>query len=188
VTVILFLTSVIVSAIDPILMMGYVAAGSFSKTKLGAAGAGALVGAFFAGFSIFLAHANYHEPNSYSVFVQFTACILGALATRSIIDIVHARKMRQPPEIIEAPEIIERRRFAQSLAKMLLERGIQTSVRADGELAERLSIDLARAHEGTAAYLTRDAQFRESIRDRGFLSLVLSDGEGHTWNIPNTST
>jgi hypothetical protein len=125
-----------------------------------------------------------HAPNSYSMFVQFTACILGAIATHA----VRARKMRQPPEIIEAPEIIERRRFAQSLAKMLLERGIYASARADGELAQRLSIDLARAHEGTAAHLTRDTQFRESIRDRGFHSLVLSDGEGHTWNIPTTST
>ena len=122
-SVLLFLVSVTVSAIDPLIMLGYVLAAVLPKTRMGVAAAGALAGTFFGGFSIVLANANYREPIFYSMLVQFTACVVWALALRTVIDAVRTKRASQKPETIEAPDVIERRRFARALTTMLLERG-----------------------------------------------------------------
>lgn len=92
----LFLVVVAVSAIDPLVMLGYGIAGWAGRTWRGAAGAGALAGVVVGALSLGLAATQGAPAQPLRLLAQLCTCVLGATLVRLAIDGVRALRAARP--------------------------------------------------------------------------------------------
>lgn len=85
--VLIFVVAVLVSAIDPLLLIGYAAAGYFAPNWRWAALYGPLSGLAVL-ILLVLIRGQGWQPRAYNVAAQLVACTMGAVLVRLVIDAV----------------------------------------------------------------------------------------------------